>query len=70
MGYIASKRGKDGKPRYYVVCKNRAGIALDENFKFIQQQMGHASIATTMDLCGHRMPEASAWMSSSSQRTW
>jgi hypothetical protein len=32
--------------------------------------MGHASIATTMDLCGHRMPEASAWMSSSSQRTW
>ena len=34
-------------------------IALDENFKFIQQQMGHASITTTMDLYGHLMPEAS-----------
>ncbi len=34
-------------------------IALDENFKFIQQQMGHASITTTMDLYGHLLPEAS-----------
>jgi len=34
-------------------------IELDENFKFIQQQMGHASITTTMDLYGHLMPEAS-----------
>lgn len=35
-------------------------IALGENFKFIQQQMGHASITTTMDLYGHLLPEASA----------
>ncbi len=33
--------------------------ASDENFKFIQQQMGHASITTTMDLYGHLLPEAS-----------
>lgn len=25
MGYIASKSGKDGKPRYYAVYKDRAG---------------------------------------------
>jgi len=34
-------------------------IALGEDFKFIQQQMGHASITTTMDLYGHLLPEAS-----------
>ena len=33
--------------------------ASGENFKFIQQQMGHASITTTMDLYGHLLPEAS-----------
>jgi integrase len=33
--------------------------ASGENFKFIQQQMGHASISTTMDLYGHLLPEAS-----------
>ncbi len=33
--------------------------ASDENFKFIQQQMGHASITTTMDFYGHLLPEAS-----------
>ncbi len=34
-------------------------IASGENFKFIQQQMGHASISTTMNLYGHLLPEAS-----------
>jgi hypothetical protein len=29
------------------------------HYKFIQHQMGHASITTTMDLYGHLMPEAS-----------
>jgi integrase len=33
--------------------------ASGENFKFIQHQMGHASITTTMDLYGHLLPEAS-----------
>ena len=34
-------------------------IASGENFKFIQQQMGHASISTTMNQYGHLLPEAS-----------
>jgi len=34
-------------------------IASGENFKFIQQQLGHASISTTMNLYGHLLPEAS-----------
>jgi integrase len=34
-------------------------ISLGENLKFIQHQMGHASITTTMDEYGHLLPEAS-----------
>ena len=32
-------------------------IATGHNPKYIQSQMGHASINITMDLCGHLMPE-------------
>ena len=34
-------------------------IASGENFKYIQTQVGHASISTTMNLYGHLLPEAS-----------
>lgn len=34
-------------------------ISLGENPKFIQVQMGHSSISTTLDRYGHLMPEAS-----------
>ena len=37
-------------------------IHLGENMKFIQAQMGHTSIKTTMDLYGHLLPEASEGM--------
>ncbi|NPV54769.1 MAG: site-specific integrase [Firmicutes bacterium] len=33
-------------------------ISLGENLVFIQRQMGHSSIRTTLDLYGHLMPEA------------
>ncbi len=33
-------------------------ISLGENIVFIQRQMGHSSIRTTLDLYGHLMPEA------------
>jgi len=35
-------------------------ISSGENLKFIQQQMGHASITTTMGRCGHLLPEVSS----------
>ncbi len=35
-------------------------IAQGENVKFIQSQMGHASIQTTLDRYGHLMPETNA----------
>ena len=34
-------------------------ISLGENIKFIQRQMGHSTITTTMDRYGHLLPEAS-----------
>jgi integrase len=34
-------------------------IALGENIKFIQRQLGHASLTTTMDTYGHLLPEVS-----------
>jgi integrase len=34
-------------------------ISLGENIKFIQTQMGHSSISTTLDRYGHLLPEAS-----------
>ena len=34
-------------------------ISLGENIKFIQKQMGHASLTTTMDTYGHLLPEVS-----------
>jgi integrase len=34
-------------------------IAAGENMKFIQRQLGHSSIRTTMDTYGHLLPEAS-----------
>ncbi|MDY6796194.1 MAG: site-specific integrase [Actinomycetota bacterium] len=34
-------------------------IALGENIKFIQNQMGHSSITTTLDRYGHLLPHAS-----------
>jgi integrase len=34
-------------------------IAVGENIKFIQKQLGHASLTTTMDTYGHLLPEAS-----------
>ena len=34
-------------------------ISLGENIKFIQTQMGHSSISTTLDSYGHLLPEAS-----------
>lgn len=34
-------------------------IALGENIKFIQHQMGHSSITTTLDRYGHLLPQAS-----------
>ena len=34
-------------------------ISLGENIKFIQSQMGHSSISTTLDRYGHLLPEAS-----------
>lgn len=33
-------------------------IAQGENIKFIQNQMGHASIQTTLDRYGHLLPES------------
>ncbi len=33
-------------------------LAAGHNAKYIQKQMGHASITTTMDLYAHLMPEA------------
>ncbi len=34
-------------------------ITMGENIKFIQTQLGHASLSTTMDTYGHLLPEAS-----------
>ena len=34
-------------------------IAIGENMKFIQKQMGHASITTTINIFGHLLPDAS-----------
>jgi integrase len=34
-------------------------ISLGENIKFIQTQMGHSTISTTLDRYGHLLPEAS-----------
>ena len=34
-------------------------IAIGENMKFIQKQMGHASITTTINIYGHLLPDAS-----------
>ncbi|MBU4392535.1 MAG: site-specific integrase [Actinobacteria bacterium] len=34
-------------------------ISLGENIKFIQKQLGHASLTTTMDTYGHLLPEVS-----------
>jgi len=35
-------------------------ISLGENIKFIQRQLGHNSLTTTMDTYGHLLPEVSA----------
>jgi hypothetical protein len=32
---------------------------MGENIKFIQKQLGHSSLTTTMDTYGHLLPEAS-----------
>jgi len=37
-------------------------IAQGAHVKFIQSQMGHASIQTTMDLYGHLLPQTQAFV--------
>jgi len=70
-----TKLAKDGSPLYYAHYKTPDGrwnrfhdlrhtyaammISLGENIKFIQTQMGHSTISTTLDRYGHLLPEAS-----------
>ena len=42
----------------YQIADWRMRIAEDQNSKYIQHQLGHASIQTTLDRYGHLMPDS------------
>jgi len=59
--YPALKRAAVRRIRFHDLRHTYAAlmISLGENIKFIQKQMGHASLTTTMDTYGHLLPEVS-----------
>ena len=59
--YPALKRADVRRIRFHDLRHTYAAlmISLGLNIKFIQKQLGHASITTTMDTYGHLLPEVS-----------
>ena len=59
--YPALKRAKLPHVRFHDLRHTYATIliTMGENIKFIQKQLGHASLTITMDTYGHLLPEAS-----------
>jgi len=59
--YPALKRAELPRMRFHDLRHTYAAIliTMGENIKFIQQQLGHASLTTTMDTYGHLLPEVS-----------
>jgi integrase len=59
--YPALKRAGLSRIRFHDLRHTYAAIliTMGENIKFIQKQLGHASLTITMDTYGHLLPEAS-----------
>lgn len=59
--YPALKRAGLPRMRFHDLRHTYAAIliTMGENIKFIQRQLGHASLTITMDTYGHLLPEAS-----------
>jgi len=59
--YPALKRAELPRIRFHDLRHTFAAImiAMGENIKFIQKQLGHASITVTFDTYGHLLPEVS-----------